>query len=88
MSGQTIRNHRDRPRHIPIVNALAGPSSGVQPGSHVCLYSVMFDTSSGDIPDKNSSDGSNSVSDESEGDDGTELGPERPTKRRKLLVCH
>ena len=33
MSGQTVRNHRDRPRHIPTVNA--GPrSSGIQAGSH------------------------------------------------------
>jgi hypothetical protein len=53
-------------------------------------YSVMIDTSSGDISDKNSSGGSSTNSDESEGDvdDGVE-GPERPTKRaRKLPVRH
>jgi len=44
--------------------------------------------SSGDIADKNSTGGSSTDSNESEGDDGME-GPERPTKRaRKPPVCH
>jgi hypothetical protein len=48
MSGQTVRNHRDRPRHIPTVNA--GPSgSGIQAGLHKLLYFVVFESSSDDV---------------------------------------
>jgi len=48
MSGQTVRNHRDRPRHIPTVNV--GPSgSGIQAGSHKLLYFVVFESSSDDV---------------------------------------
>jgi len=89
MSGQTVRNHRDCPCHIPTVNA--GPSSsGIQAGSHKLLYFVVFKTSSDDISDINSSDGSSTASDEPQEGDDLE-GHERPTKRAqqqgKLPVC-
>lgn len=81
MSGQTVRNHRDRPRHIPTVNA--GPSgSGIQAGSHKLSLLYCFESSSDDISDQNSSDGSSTTSDEPHEGDDLE-GHERPTKQAR-----
>ena len=79
MSGQTVRNHRDR----PTVNA--GPSgSGIQAGLHKLsqLYFFVIESFSDDISDKNSSDSDGPTSDVPQEDDDLE-GHERPTKRAR-----